>query len=62
MFPNFLPKDIKLLKNSESIELAKSIRREPILTPLLNTEIATAYVRWGTGNPPILLLHGFDSS
>ena len=62
MFPNFLPKDVELLKNSESIELAKSIKREPILTPLLKTEIATAYVRSGTGNPPILLLHGFDSS
>ena len=62
MFPNFLPRDVELLKNSESIELAKSIKREPILTPLLKTEIATAYVRSGTGNPPILLLHGFDSS
>ena len=61
MFPNFLPRDVELLKNSESIELAKNIRREPILTPLLKTEIATAYVRSGTGTP-ILLLHGFDSS
>ena len=62
MFPNFLPKDVELLKNSESIELAKSIKREPILTPLLKTKILTAYIRSGTGNPPILLLHGFDSS
>ena len=62
MFPNFLPRDVELLKNSESIELAKSIKREPILTPLLKTKILTAYVRSGTGNPPILLLHGFDSS
>ena len=62
MFPSFLPQDVKLLKNSESIELAKSIKREPVLTSLSKTEIATAYVRSGTGNPPILLLHGFDSS
>ena len=62
MFPSFLPKDVELLKNSESIELAKSIRREPISTSLSKTKIPTAYVRSGTGNPPILLLHGFDSS
>lgn len=62
MFPSFLPQGVELLKNRESIELAKSIKREPVLTPLLKIEIPTAYVRSGTGNPPILLLHGFDSS
>ena len=65
MFPDFLPRDVELLKNSDSIELAKNIRREPILTPLSNNKIPTAYVNSGTidrNSPPILLLHGFDSS
>ncbi|VEP17637.1 Alpha/beta hydrolase fold protein [Hyella patelloides LEGE 07179] len=64
MFPNFLPQEVHLLENSESIFLAKSIKRYPTLTPLFYRAIATAYTKLGiTGlTPPILLLHGFDSS
>ena len=62
MFPNFLPQEVHLLENSDSIFLAARIKSHPILTPQSRTEIATAYVKLGTKEPPILLLHGFDSS
>ena len=62
MFPNFLPDDVKLLQNSDSIFLAKSIDRIPIPTPLSSQNIPTAYVKLGSSDPPLLLLHGFDSS
>ena len=54
------------LTEPTSIALAESIERQEILTPLSPVAIATAYVRKApaaqTNNPPILLLHGFDSS
>ena len=62
MFPDFLPQEVYLLKNSDSIFLASRIKRDRIATPLSAREIATAYVKLGTNDPPILLLHGFDSS
>ena len=62
MFPDFLPEATNLLENSDSISLAKSIKRIPISTSLSNRAINTAYVKLGEYNPPILLLHRFDSS
>ncbi len=62
MFPNFLPQEVHLLKNSESISIARSIQRHPLLTNLSQNPIATACIEWGTSDLPILLLHGFDSS
>ena len=62
MFPNFLPDDVNLLQNNDSISLAKSIERIPIPTPLSSRDIPTAYVKSGSSDPPLLLLHGFDSS
>ena len=62
MFPDFLPRDVNLLEHQDSILLAKSIRRIGVATLLSNREIETAYVCSGQGNPPLLLLHGFDSS
>lgn len=62
MFASFLPPEVKLLKDPTSIALAQSIERQPIVTPLSQQAIATAYVHQGTGGTPILLLHGFDSS
>lgn len=62
MFPDFLPRDVNLLKNSDSIALARSIKRVSIVTSLSSQAIATAYVQSGKNNLPILLLHGFDSS
>jgi pimeloyl-ACP methyl ester carboxylesterase len=38
------------------------MQREAITTPLNSEPIATTYVRQGSGNTPILLIHGFDSS
>lgn len=61
MFASFLPPEVKLLKPT-SIALAQSIERQPIVTPLSEQAIATAYIHQGTGGTPILLLHGFDSS
>jgi pimeloyl-ACP methyl ester carboxylesterase len=61
MFASFLPPEVKLLKPT-SIALAQSIERQPIVTPLSDQAIATAYIHQGTGGTPILLLHGFDSS
>lgn len=62
MYPDFLPEDVNLLQSSDSISLAKSIKRVPISTSQSERAIATAYVKSGSNNPPILLLHGFDSS
>ena len=70
MFPDFLPQEVYSLENSESIVLSQNIKRYPIPTLLSQNpkheasifEIATACVKLGTGSPPILLLHGFDSS
>lgn len=62
MFPNFLPTDTAQLTEAASIAFAKSMQRQPIPTPLGSEPIATTYVQQGRETPPILLLHGFDSS
>lgn len=62
MFPDFLPTTTGQLTEATSIALAKSIQRQAIPAGLGTEAIATAYVQQGTGHPPILLLHGFDSS
>ncbi|MCC3404039.1 MAG: alpha/beta hydrolase [Microcoleus sp. PH2017_10_PVI_O_A] len=59
---SFLPKSIAQLTESTSIALAQSIQHEEITTPLTEGPIATSYVCQGSGNTPILLIHGFDSS
>ncbi|MEG4999257.1 alpha/beta fold hydrolase [Microcoleus sp. B4-D4] len=59
---SFLPKSIAQLTESTSIALAQSIQQSAITTPLSSQPIATTYVRQGSGNTPILLIHGFDSS
>ncbi|MCC3410661.1 MAG: alpha/beta hydrolase [Microcoleus sp. PH2017_29_MFU_D_A] len=59
---SFLPKSIAQLTESTSIALAKSIQVEAITTSLSQQPIATTYARQGSGNTPILLIHGFDSS
>lgn len=62
MFPDFLPTATAQLTEAASIACAKSIQRQSIPTPLTREAIATTYVQQGTGYPPMLLLHGFDSS
>ena len=50
------------LTEATSISLAQAIEQHEIQTPLSTEPIATAFVRKGHAHPPILLLHGFDSS
>jgi pimeloyl-ACP methyl ester carboxylesterase len=62
MYPSFFPTTIAQLTEAPSIELAKQIERRSIFTPLRSAAIATALVQQGVGSPPLLMLHGFDSS
>jgi pimeloyl-ACP methyl ester carboxylesterase len=59
---SFLPPSVAQLTESTSIALAESIQQQAVTTPLSPDPIATAYARQGSSNPPILLIHGFDSS
>jgi len=60
--PDFLPPAAWDLTEDTSIALRGFLDRIPIATPLLDRPIATACVHLGSGGPPLLLLHGFDSS
>ena len=62
MFPSFLPSQVTQLTEPTSIALAQALEQSPIATSLSPQPISTSYGRQGTGNRPILLLHGFDSS
>ena len=62
MFPSYIPSEASKLTEATSIALAKQIKQIDISTPLSQTDIATTYIHQGTDNPPILLIHGFDSS
>jgi pimeloyl-ACP methyl ester carboxylesterase len=65
LFPDFLPTQAQALTEATSIALAQRIQRQAIATPLSKTPILTSYVQDGmkrTGQPPIVFLHGFDSS
>lgn len=62
MFPECLPNAVQNLTESISIELAQSIRQVAVRTDFSDRPIPTTYVQQGEGHPPLLLLHGFDSS
>lgn len=62
MFADFLPLEVEQLSEPTSIDLVRRIKQQPIVTPLSQQAITTAYVHQGSGGTPILLLHGFDSS
>jgi pimeloyl-ACP methyl ester carboxylesterase len=62
MFPSFLPPSVERLTEPESIAFASQIQRTEIVTSLLPAAISTSYVCQGTGEIPIVFLHGFDSS
>jgi pimeloyl-ACP methyl ester carboxylesterase len=68
MLSDLLPAEISQLTEPSSISLAAQIQHAPIVTPLSDCPIATSYVRANclnldhTDRPPIILLHGFDSS
>jgi pimeloyl-ACP methyl ester carboxylesterase len=63
---DLLPAAIDRLTELASVSLAAQIQHVPIVTTLSHRPIATAYVRGGgtdgAERPPIILLHGFDSS
>lgn len=60
MFPAFLPATVANLSEATSRDQASRIQQLDV--PLGNTVVSTTYVRRGMGEPPLLLLHGFDSS
>lgn len=62
MFPEFLPDITGDLTEITSVELAQQIRQTFVKTDLSDRPIPTTFVRQGQGQPPLLLLHGFDSS
>jgi pimeloyl-ACP methyl ester carboxylesterase len=72
MFPSFLPTTVSQLTEPASIALAQSIKQtaialsasctQLIATPLTTQPITTTYVQQGSGNVPLLLIHGFDGS
>ncbi|MGD1936850.1 MAG: alpha/beta fold hydrolase [Cyanophyceae cyanobacterium] len=66
MFPDFLPAAAQDLTDAESIDFAQKIQRVTVTVPLGSggRAIATSYIQQGTptDQPPILLIHGFDSS
>lgn len=62
MFEQSITDASKNLTESTSIDLANQINFKPIHTPLSSQTITTSFVCQGSGEPPILLLHGFDSS
>lgn len=61
-FPNFLPAAVQNLTEATSIALAQQICQVEVQTELSYLPIPTTYVKQGQGQPPLLLLHGFDSS
>jgi pimeloyl-ACP methyl ester carboxylesterase len=50
------------LTESESIAMVRAMESVSIATDLQPNPITTNYVQQGNGSPPLLLLHGFDSS
>jgi len=62
MFHPLLPVSVKKLSESSSIELAQAIQYQIIETSLEAELLFTAYTCQGRGDPPLVLLHGFDSS
>ena len=67
-FPDFLPQDVNLLTDAISTEFAQSMRRIaiPLTVGNRNFTVDSAFVSRlkpeNASEPPILLLHGFDSS
>ncbi len=56
------PATVINLTESTSTDLAASIKQIEIATPLSTQSISTTFVNQGSGDKPLLLLHGFDSS
>jgi len=61
-FATWLPEAASALTETTSIALAQQMQQVEVETELSFLPIPTTYVRQGEGQPPVLLLHGFDSS
>ncbi|NJO11795.1 MAG: alpha/beta hydrolase, partial [Leptolyngbyaceae cyanobacterium SL_1_1] len=57
-----LPANAEKLTDPTSIALAQQVQIAEINAPLAPSPVSTAYVCQGSGEPPIVLLAGFDSS
>ncbi|HEY9623976.1 MAG TPA: hypothetical protein V6C78_26700 [Crinalium sp.] len=71
MFAHFLPFSVAEIQDARAIDLLQTIQRRTIEVPFQQglTALSTAYVHFAPqssscfpNTPPILLLHGFDSS
>lgn len=71
MFAHFLPSSVAEIQDAGAIALLKTIQRRTVEVPFQQglTALSTAYVHFASqlsscfpNTPPILLLHGFDSS
>lgn len=60
--PDFLSSAAAQLTEATSIALAQQLQQVEVETALSYLPIPTTYVCRGQGQPPLLLLHGFDSS
>lgn len=61
-YPSFLPNVSQGLSEDTSINLWQQLQQTPINTPIHPQDILTTYSQQGQGQPPLVLLHGFDSS
>jgi pimeloyl-ACP methyl ester carboxylesterase len=61
MYP-FLPDSLKQLQETASQQLVKQIQVCDLKVPFYPYPISTTYIQTGQETPPVLLLHGFDSS
>jgi len=57
-----LPTAAQALTEATSMQMAAAIQVEGVQTPLASEPIPTTWATAGQGQPPLVLLHGFDSS
>ena len=57
-----LPAAAQALTEATSVAMAAAIQSIELTTPLGEAPVPTAYAVAGAGDPPLVLLHGFDSS
>jgi len=62
MSNSVLPAAYQELTEATSVAMARAIQTVEVKTPLITESIPTAYAAAGQGEPPLLLIHGFDSS
>jgi len=62
MVHHWLPASVNYLSEPNSIQFAQAIQYQVIESSLEAESLLTAYTCQGKGDPPLVLLHGFDSS